>query len=327
MCKPPAVAGRGTPTALRDTNGGVILTVTVNFALDLTYHLDRFERGKTARVRSVARQAGGKGVNAARVLHHLGHDVIVCGFAGGFTGQEARAELARTGMRDELVEVSDDSRIAMMVVEADGQATGFSEPGPAITPAEWNRLVERFTALLPDADGVLVAGSVPPGVPDDGYGRLVAAAAGAGTPVLLDADGAALAHGVTARPDIVKINEHELRGLHDHPDLVDAARTLQHQGARAVVISQGADGLTAITEEGAVLHAAPPEALVGNPTGAGDAASASFLAALLAGTPWPDRVAEATALSAAAVHAPLAGWFHAATYQALRDQIAVTDVV
>ncbi len=299
----------------------MILTVTLNFALDLTYHLDSFERGHTARVEAVARQAGGKGVNAARVLHTLAREVTVTGFAGGFTAHEARAELQRAGIRDALVEIPGESRIATMVVEADGEATGFSEPGPQVTPEDWQLLRNRWDVLLGSVDGVIVAGSVPPGVPVDGYGQLVASARRAEVPVLLDADGEALARGVEACPDVVKINEAELRGVHDRGHLVEAARALQARGARAVVVSQGAKGLTAVTEDGTVLRAAPPEALVGNPTGAGDAASAALIAGLLDRSPWPERLADATALSAAAVCAPLAGQFDAATYERLRAEI------
>ncbi len=299
----------------------MILTVTLNFALDLTYHLDRFDRGTTARVQTVARQAGGKGVNAARVLHGLGREVTVSGFAGGFTAHEARAELARAGIRDALVEIEGESRIATMVVEQDGEATGFSEPGPQITDTDWVAMRDRFVALIGSARAVIVAGSVPPGVPPDGYAQLVAAAVRAGVPVLLDADGEALALGVAAQPDIVKINEAELRGVHDHDHLVEAARALQHHGAGAVVVTQGADGLTALTEDGKVLHAAPPEPLRGNPTGAGDAASAALIAALLDERAWPERLADATALSAAAVCAPLAGMFDIAVYRRLRPTI------
>jgi tagatose 6-phosphate kinase len=162
-------------------------------------------------------------------------------------------------------------------------------------------------------------------VPADGYAQLVATAVRAGVPVLLDADSEALALGVEARPDIVKINEAELRGVHDHEHLMEAARALQDQGARSVVITQGAHGLSALTEDGELLHAAPPEALLGNPTGAGDAASAALMAALLDGRPWPERLADAAALSAAAVCAPRAGQFDAAVYERLRSEIVATS--
>ena len=75
----------------------MILTVTLNLALDVTYHTERFERGETARIKTFSRQAGGKGVNSARVLHRLGRDVMVTGLAGGLVGRAARAELGGPG--------------------------------------------------------------------------------------------------------------------------------------------------------------------------------------------------------------------------------------
>ncbi len=298
----------------------MILTVTLNFALDVTYHAARFERGETARIETFARQAGGKGVNTARVLHALRREAAVTGFAGGHTGHAARAELAAAGLRDELVPIADESRLTFMVVEDDGCATGFSEPGPVIGASEWSALVDRVSSLCAGAEALVVSGSVPRAVPEDCYAQLVQAAVRAGIPAVLDADGEALRRGVGARPDIVTINRAELAGVEGDVELVAGAQALRRRGARAVVVSEGAAGMTAVLEEG-ILHAAPPEALKGNPTGAGDAATAALIAGLLDGTPWPERLADAAALSAAAVCAPLAGHFDAAVYRRLREEI------
>ena len=244
----------------------MILTVTLNFALDVTYAVEHFQRGETARIEKFDRQAGGKGVNVARVLHALGRDVAVTGLAGGLTGSAARAELAGAGIRDELLEIDGESRLSFMVVEADGRATGFSEPGPAVTPAQWQAFVERFRELLPGAEAVVIAGSLPRGVPDDAYAQLVRAAAGADTtggaaalPTLLDADGAALEHGVRARPTIAKVNRAELEGVIGDVDVVAGAESLRRSGAGAVVVTLGASGLVGVTDDGEVLHATPPD--------------------------------------------------------------------
>lgn len=303
----------------------MILTVTLNFALDVTYHLERFERGETARAQTFARQAGGKGVNAARVLHALGRDVAVTGLVGGFTGQAARAELAAAGLRDELVAIDDDSRLAIMVVDAAGEATGFSEPGPVVSGGEWRKFLKRFSTLAREAEAVVLSGSVPREVPPDCYAQLVAAAALAGTPALLDADSEALRRGASAGPAIVKINRGELAGAVADDDLVRGAQALQAAGAGAVIVSAGAAGMTAVLD-GTVLHAAPPKALIGNPTGAGDAASASLIAGLLDDIGWPQRLADAAALSAAAVCAPVAGHFDADVYRDLRGEIIVREL-
>jgi tagatose 6-phosphate kinase len=281
-----------------------------------------FQRGETARVGWVGRRAGGKGVNVARVLHALGHEVAVTGFAGGFTGAAARSELERSGIADRTVDFDSQSRLAVMVVEDDGTATGFSEPGGRVSPEDWQALIARCRALLGEARAVVISGSVPPGVPEDGYGQLVAAARQAGVPALLDADGVALARALAARPDIVKINRAELRGLHPDEDLVPGALRMREAGAGEVVVTDGPRGMSAVTAEG-VLHLAPPQELRGNPTGAGDAAAAAMILGLLEGTPWPERLREATALSAAAVCAPMAGSFDARVYERLRRELPI----
>jgi tagatose 6-phosphate kinase len=305
----------------------LILTVTLNFALDVTYHTERFERGETARIETFSRQAGGKGVNSARVLHRLGREVVVTGVAGGLAGRAARAELGAAGIRDELVEIDGESRLSVMVVERDGQATGFSEPGPVVTATEWRTFGKRFEQeLLPAADAVVIAGSLPRGVSDGAYAQLIRVATAAGVPTLLDADGTALELGVAARPTIVKVNRSELESVAGHPEVVAAAQALRRAGAGAVVITQGASGLIGVTEAGELLRAAPPEPLTGNPTGAGDAASAVLVAGLLDGVPWSTRLVDAAAMSAAAVCAPLAGWFDEPVYRRLRGEIIAREL-
>src|SRR3982074_2990509 len=106
----------------------MILTVTLNLAVDVTYELDRIHWGKTNAVRPVGRRAGGKGVNVARTLHQLGREVMVTGLAGGRNGATARAELATSGMIDATIEVAGESRTTLVVVQDDGEVTGFSEP-------------------------------------------------------------------------------------------------------------------------------------------------------------------------------------------------------
>ncbi len=302
----------------------LILTVTLNFALDVTHHLPHFERGATSRVQKVSRRAGGKGVNVARTLHQLGREAVVTGLAGGLTGRAARDELALAGIGDELVEIEGESRLALMVVESDGQATGFSEPGPEVAAEEWRRFLASFRGLLTDADAVVLSGSVPPGLPAEVYAELIEPARALGVPTVLDADGEALERGVAVHPEIAAINEAELRAVVGDRRVAEGAAALRRAGAGAVVVSQGAEGLLGAAEDGTWV-VAPPESLTGNPTGAGDAVSAALTLGLLDGLPWPERLIEATALSAAAVHAPLAGSFDAETYRRLRDQVTVRE--
>jgi tagatose 6-phosphate kinase len=298
----------------------VILTVTPNFAVDVTYHVDRIRWRETTAVQKVYRQAGGKGVNVARVLHALGHEAMVTGLAGGATGAAARAELTASGLLDRTVSIAQPSRTTLMVVETDGGATGFSEAGPHVAESEWRTFVASFKDLLEEAEAVVLAGSFPSGVADAAYAELVELVRDRRRPVLLDAHGPALVHGALARPTIVKVNANELAGVMPGADVAAAAADLLDLGPGAVVITEGAKGLLAVTAGGR-WQAQPPAAITGNPTGAGDAASAALILGEVRGSSWPDRLADAAALSAAAVSAPVAGAFDPSTYARLRDQI------
>lgn len=298
----------------------VILTVTFNLALDVTYHVSGFRPGSATRVEDVARRAGGKGVNVARVLHQLGHQVVVSGMAGGFHGRAARADLEALGVRDELVEIEAESRLTVVVVDRQGSATGFWEPGPVVSAEEWKAARAHISELMESVSVLVLAGSLPHGVPADGYAQLIAAAGQAGVPALLDAEGEALKLGVAAHPAVVKINASELSGATGEHDLTTGARALQDAGARVVVVTAGPAGLTCFTDQ-EVLRAAPPRELTGNPTGAGDAASAALAVGLRDAVAWDVTLADAAALSAATVCAPLAGSFDPAAYRRLRATI------
>ncbi len=303
----------------------MILTVTPNFAVDVTYHVDRLRVGTTTAVGSVSRQAGGKGVNVARTLQALGREVLVTGFAGGVTGQAAREELSSSGLRDETVPVAGNSRTTLIIVDEDGEATGFSEPGPKVTSAEWESLVSRVRLLVGESEGVVLAGSLPPGAPGDGYAQLISIVVLTGVPVLLDAHGEAVIRAVRARPTIVKMNAGELAGTVGESEILAGARALRERGAGAVVVTDGANGLVGVSEHG-VWQARPPGHLRGNPTGAGDTASAALITGLLDGREWPEVIADATALSAAAVCAPIAGSFEEEVYGRLRSEIVAVEV-
>ncbi|MEU3409788.1 1-phosphofructokinase family hexose kinase [Streptomyces sp. NPDC006658] len=306
----------------------MILTVTLNTALDITYRVRSLRPHTSHRVSEVTERPGGKGVNVARVLAALGHEVTVTGFAGGGTGEALRSMLAEVpgGPADALVAVSGASRRTVAVVdELTGDTTQLNEPGPQITPAEWAGFLRRYQELLPDASAVALCGSLPPGVPVGAYAGLVRAARSAGVPVLLDTSGEPLRRGVAARPDVIKPNAEELAELTGSHEPLRATQDARRRGAHAVVASLGAEGLLAVTPEGH-WRAAPPARVPGNPTGAGDSAVAGLLSGLAERLPWPDRLIRATALSAATVRAPAAGEFDRAVYAELLGRVRVTGV-
>ncbi|GHB36322.1 sugar kinase [Streptomyces viridiviolaceus] len=303
----------------------MILTVTPNTALDITYRVQSLRPHASHRVTEVTERPGGKGLNVARVLAALGHEVTVTGFAGGATGHIVQQRLtAEPGVTDALVPIAGASRRTIAVVdERTGDTTQLNEPGPAIAPAEWSAFQEAYEDLVADASAVALCGSLPPGVPVNAYAGLVRTARAAGVPVLLDTSGEPLRRGVAARPDIIKPNADELAELTGSHEPLRATQDARRRGAHAVVASLGTEGLLAVTPEGR-WRAAPPARVHGNPTGAGDSAVAGLLSGLVDHLPWPDRLARAVALSAATVLAPVAGEFDRGAYEELLGQVAVT---
>jgi tagatose 6-phosphate kinase len=303
----------------------MILTVTPNVALDITYRVDQLTPGSSHRVRGVKERAGGKGINVASVLHALGHDTIIFGFVGSATAAAVTTDLARGGLAHELISVEGPTRRSIAVVDSsNGEATLFNEPGPRVPATSWEDLEAMLTARLPEATALVVSGSLPPGANDDACARLVDLAAAHRVTVLVDTVGEALFRAAAAGADIVKANSSELFDTTGLSDVAAAATALRRRGAKAVVASLGAAGMTAFTP-GGTWRAAPPTRIVGNPTGSGDAATAALIAGAVAGAPWPDRLRDAVALSAAAVTQPTAGSFDMNHYLRLIPQVVVEE--
>jgi tagatose 6-phosphate kinase len=294
----------------------MILTITPNPALDVTYHLDRLRLGSSLRVSAVQKRAGGKGVNVARVLHGLGEQTLSTGLVGGSTGQAVRAGLDEVGLPHDFVDIAGETRRTVTVVDSDGEATVLLEPGPVITAAEWTSFLEHLRRLVPRASVLVVSGSLPQGVSADSAAALVAIGREAGIPVVLDTSGPALIAALAAKPTLVKPNLDELCAITPHlafqDDDEDEVRTraeaVRALGASAVVCSLGQDGMIAVIDQHA-WHArlSPGVQVSGNPTGAGDAAVAALAVAVRDRRPWPEGLRNAVALSAAAVASPVAG--------------------
>ena len=299
-----------------------VLTVTLNAALDVTYRSESFRWGEQNRVREVHGRAGGKGVNVAHVLEQLQVGTLVTGLVGGLTGQAIRESLRAGGLAGRLVPIAGESRRTLVAVsEADGTVTEYDEPGPEVSAEEWERFRGTFEELVGGREAVALCGSLPRGLPEDAYATLAELAARRGVPTFLDTSGAALLAGLGGRPAVVKPNAKELLEASRGGDLLAAAVEFRRLGADSVVVSRGREGLLAVTPEG-VWRAVPPE-VRGNPVGAGDTVVAALVAGLIQGRPWPERLRQAAALSAAAVSHPVAGGFDAAAYPGLLEATEV----
>lgn len=302
----------------------MILTITLNAALDITYPVPALLPHTSHRVDVVHERAGGKGLNVARVLHDAGSAVLATGLVGGATGEQIRRDLDAAGIRHHFTGIGAESRRTVAVIAADsGDATIFNERGPKVRPDEWSTFLTSCSALLPDADVIVCSGSLPGGLDDDAYAELVRLAGD--VPVIVDCEGPALLAAAAAGATLVKPNLAEVRAATGLYDPVAGGRTLLDLGAGAVVVSLGADGLLALTPEG-VWRAGAGERLTGNPTGAGDACVAALAVGLQRDLDWPHHLEAAVAWSAGAVVSPLAGSVDAATSRRIAPLVQIREV-
>jgi tagatose 6-phosphate kinase len=312
----------------------VIVVVCLNPALDITYEVPAVDWHGVNRPGAVHERPGGKGLNVARTLRGLGADVLVLGLAGGSTGSGVAAALGALGVPAAFTAISGETRRTVTVVDGrGGGAALFSEAGPAVGEREFGDFRVQYEKALAGCAAVVLSGSLPPGLPAGSYATLIAMAAAAGVPAVLDAHGAALPAGAAAGPAIVKPNLAELEAVAgrrlsagngaDYPAVAAAAGELRAAGARAVVASLGAEGLLAVTEDGC-WRARPPAAVGGNATGAGDAVTAGLVHGLVLGRSWAGRLRHAVALGTAAAAAPVAGEFSPADYAGVLGQVTVS---
>jgi tagatose 6-phosphate kinase len=316
----------------------VIVVVCLNPALDVTHHVGAVDWGGVNRPRAVRARPGGKGLNVARTLHALGVDVLVLGLAGGVTGDGVEAALRELGVPAALTPVAGETRRTFTVVDdsvADHGVTAFHEAGPEAGEEEFAGFRRGYEQALEAAAAVVLSGSLPPGLEAGTYATLIETAAAAGVPAVLDTHGEALRRGAAAGPAIVKPNLAELAALAGRPlspgmdraanrATVEAAAG-ELDGAEAVVITLGPDGLLAATGDGC-WRARPPAAMAGNATGAGDAVAAALAHGLVLGRPWDERLRHAAALGAATAAAPVAGEFRHQDYLGALSAVAVEEV-
>ncbi|WP_371483626.1 1-phosphofructokinase family hexose kinase [Kitasatospora sp. NBC_00315] len=302
----------------------MIVTVTPNPALDITYTLPALVPHSSHRVDGVHEQAGGKGVNVARVLHALGRRATAVLPLGGTTGAAVRADLDRAGLACLSIPLTDGATRRTVAAVDERDATMFNEPGPELSAEEWAAVLGGVRSLLPTTRALVLSGSLPRGVRPDAYTAFVELAREHGVPVVLDAAGPALTETLRAGPTVVKPNAAELREATGIDDPLTAARELTNAGARTVVASLGPDGLLAVTPAGSWRAFLSPSADIrGNPTGAGDAAVAALAIGLADSTPLPQSLNHAVALSAATVHSRYAGQFDAHRYERYLTRVQV----
>lgn len=275
----------------------MIVTVTLNPSLDRTLALPVLTRGAVLRATAAVVDPGGKGVNVSRSLAAHGADTRAVLPVGGADGQALAALLAAAGVDADLVPVAGATRSNVTVVEPDGTTTKLNAPGPALAADELAAVLAAALAQLRPGDWLVLAGSLPPGVPAGVVATLGAAVRDAGASYAVDSSGDPLRAALGARAALVKPNREELAELVGVPlatvgEVAAACHGLLERGVGSVLCSLGADGALLVDGDGVLLGRGPVVPVV-NTVGAGDNLLAGFLfaggrgaAALRTGIAW-----------------------------------------
>lgn len=258
----------------------MIYTVTFNPALDYYLTVSHFSNGDVNRSQGEEMQVGGKGINVSLVLKELGQPSTALGFVAGFVGTEIQRRLEEKGVHTDFIRLSEGcSRINVKLRGA--KETDINADGPAIEAQAFVALMEKLSALQGE-DTLVLAGSVPAGLPRDIYCRILKALSHKNIRFVVDATGELLTAVLPFRPFLIKPNHHELgeifgKTLCSEEEIITCARVLQQQGARNVLVSMAGDGALLLDETGALHRIAAPAGEVKGSVGAGDSMVAGFL--------------------------------------------------
>jgi 1-phosphofructokinase family hexose kinase len=312
----------------------VILTVTLNAAIDRTVAVPNFRLGRRHRSVESRTVAGGKGINVARALNLLGRPVIATGFVGGPTGRRVLEQLHEESVLTDFIRIAAETRINLAVIDpTSGEQTEINERGPAVSPEEVHKLFERIGYLAGGTRLCILAGSVPPGAGDDLYARLIQDLIRRGVSVVLDAEGEAMLEGVRAGAAMVTPNETEAEELvgqefADRGDLAQGLLELVRLGASEAAITRP-DGCVASVGEGnsrrlLEVHTEPLEPV--STVGSGDAFLAGYVAARYEGRSPEECLAYAVACGAESTQHFGAGTVDRNQVERLLGEVSVHDL-
>ncbi|WP_166246515.1 1-phosphofructokinase [Paenibacillus turpanensis] len=263
-----------------------VITVTMNPALDKTVLVDQFVYGQLNRIKESRIDAGGKGINVAKVLKHFEVEAEAWGLSAGYPGKMLKNKLDALGISSVFIEADGETRTNTKVVDSSSKVTTeLNEPGFHANEQLLAKFLNQFEQQVSTASVVVLGGSLPPGAPADYYYKLASKAKEQGVLVVLDADGEAFAEGLKAAPYAVKPNIHELETyfgsvFKNTEEVLAAARQLLSMGIRVVQISMGGDGSILVGEEGA-FQATPFPIEPISTVGAGDSMVAAMVYGLL----------------------------------------------
>ncbi len=282
----------------------MIFTVTLNPAVDREMTVDAIAFDTVLRASDWRVDCGGKGFNVARMLKSLGISSVALGFAAGKSGEMLNDKLRSLGIETDFVWVEGETRTNVSIVSTDnGQYVKVNEPGPTITEADLTQLASKISDRVKPGDWWVLAGSLPPGVPQTYYTDLIRIIQSAGAKVFLDTSGEALRQNCAAKPLLIKPNDeeaHELTGLPvgTGEEIAAVGVAISAMGPGNVIISLGKAGAV-LVHDGKAWLAASPEIVAANPIGAGDSMVAGVVWGLSQGESMQDALCKGIACGAA----------------------------
>lgn len=307
----------------------MILTVTLNAAIDKRYVVESFQVGQVNRVKECTYVPGGKGLNVSKPASVYGAKVVATGFAGGHAGAYIEDALKPFGIESAFYHVNAESRSCINIWDEVNQVqTEFLEPGFTLTQNDFEGFEKQFRELVRGAKVVAMSGSVPKGLDGTAYQRLIKIVKEAGIPVILDTSGELLKMGIEALPTMIKPNIDEIRMLtgkncDDIQDIIEAAKAIHEKGVKIVAVSLGADGSLVVGTEG-IFRARVPKMQAVNTVGCGDSMIAGFALGLSEGKSIEETLRLASAISAAAAMREETGFFVMEDMEKLLPQIEIS---
>lgn len=309
----------------------MILTVTLNVAIDKRYVVSNFKVNEVNRVKECTYSAGGKGLNVSRVGAIAGEEITATGFVGGHAGAYVIEELEKWGIKSDFINVRGESRSCINIYDEENKTqTEFLEPGVTVTKEDQKRLLDKYEKLVEDHSIVTISGSVPKGVASQIYLDMINIAKKRGKKVILDTSGKLLEDAVLAKPTMIKPNIDEIqmlagREIKDRADLIRMAEDLQRQGIEIVVVSLGKEGSIIVSDQG-IFQAIVPKIEAVNTVGCGDSMIAGFAIGLRKNLDIIDMIKLASAISAANALREETGFYIKEDMEALLSQVKVMEL-
>jgi 1-phosphofructokinase family hexose kinase len=305
----------------------LILTLTINPAIDRTITVDRLAFEDRAYINSISESAGGRGINASCVIHSFGEETHAVLTSGGENGKRLEQHVGSCGFRYSIVPVTKEIRTNLTITDRHGLTVKLNENGPELTRAEAKRVERVVRELLKKASWLMVCGSIAPGVPTTLYARLIAMARARKVKTLLDASGEELRQAIEAKPTVVTPNSHEAeellgRTLLTRTQQLDAAARIRSMGAESVVLSLGSRGAIGAFRDG-LYEALPPRVDALCPIGAGDALAAGFVWAMRRKSKPMDALRWGVAAGTASAQLPGMAFASLAQTEAIYQQVEV----